>query len=1771
MSDLACLQLFLMDDRSWYDVSTQQLSYPQSTVKSTGHWIERLSAFLQIGQTDLQSQRTPAFPTPNDESKKRFESLTAPVNVPPSTSKHYDISQIKNDVTWLSKELDLNEEQALRVVLLEWQDRPKLKLRAGYSDAEIASLKNVYASQLAFDADFEAATFQLRNDEEFAKESSRRQRQVFIHFKECIGFARTWLALRNQSLEEELKVLIQKPPALDPIVELAVKQVQLFAQGLGGEDFHEQTAYILQTGRLYYISEILQSVFLAADNTQLVSPDIVKKWFECMADTLFLRNIEPSPLMPQQEVQRLEYLISLTSIALLQPARTIDHLETSWVTDMTVVSELQQILLNATDEGCTPAIPVAFTWSLILQDVRERGIAAKERRDSPNATRSLDSTSWDSATGRRSSIAGSTQQSIFEDIIDAVLAVSGLPDPISTVIQTTIENFNVANLITTMLKISKGLPFVQRLKSLTVQEIIVVALNTLPDAYGPIVLEPQFAVLEPDYVDVEACNNFLEQPDLLEGIFDNAAARFPHESYPLFRLCRLLACAFGDGKFNGNGDQYITFRLDSMKTFTHLAVGQFEHYHTVHEDENANLVELNQHTYAFPREVGLLTQGKGQSSALVIPANTEGEVISSSSPPVVKWKFEYSGLHLIGEWLELYYNGVLHEVIPMYEDPTSIASEMILLLTNLLATTSASESGSQDAVFSILEKVSSNLSFESNIVGLVFDILEQDIQAYKRKPTNDADSSVLHASLNFARAILMIQPSQFWRYIAKTSVASGNGLLSAIVLGVETTSNETSATLAVADLYSAMVTASLQRPLGLARSTLYKNDEKLYETIMLNLTQSMLEMYDSISQWRYVGKQKQTLVTKLNDSFASILYLAFGIGSEFSRSTICLKSAGRLLLDHLRPETVHDARSGPILNHMLDSVQLRESFVTSTTSGVCFCSLLGIAKILVETASNQRLPTSGLEHCLLDLAPVFVRNLDVNYPSETRLGVSVLYPASQLLCGLISSLSPTNPTSLLGYLGSVSAIDTISILATSPPDNTFALEAWRLLSELINRDQQWLSIVILTGSLPEQKGREKSATDDNGDGIVYRGRLLVSKGLDLLSRVEDVEKHLAQAVLQFMITAQQNWSWTLNVLRSRAEIFTVLIKFVTNRANLPSQLHGLHNFIATLITDFCSVYLQYAKSTRDKRVADTVTPLIEWLALNAISVKSYNASLHTNLSRNFENKFSIALSDFRRHARSSTDTDYYDINVIDTILSSNASWNTPSVHGQRHQSYRSEVERANTNLFMVDSELTLLKSFQSLLLEHASYFAELDSLKNVLAPIVRRCIDANSETNTKTAIHLQLFDNILQSRAETVLSLLQQMLRVKMTGSEVRELFKPAWESCLLENASYEKAMVNDDLTYWRTSLNAVLLALQFHLGKSKSAWKPLVSVSGPNQESAAAELLKHTTNIQAQIVEVGRVIIGQGLDTVVSIILEAKQAELQKPPSIRIDVEDSTKNVGLTDLRLILNFLTSVLRHPRLPEFRAQLAQVLINTGAIQTALRLYSFSHLLAGPDTGNDPIHGEIALRLLVSLSSLSECSEELAIEGVLSQLLTARVTTALQRMPEGVGNLDARQHCASLYAIWSQGILPLILNLLNAVGAPIASEVSTFINTFPNQLRKLSSAFQPRGEQGTGFLTLALAKEVSTMSLLSFILDDYRRAGASAAVDPSLIQTLQGFDDYKTSLISDLKEHLTLDKGVLARKIVPTTASEEAMGGKLVDQVLGEFRDAIACLTNGEEEI
>jgi nuclear pore complex protein Nup188 len=143
--------------------------------------------------------------------------------------------------------------------------------------------------------------------------------------------------------------------------------------------------------------------------------------------------------------------------------------------------------------------------------------------------------------------------------------------------------------------------------------------------------------------------------------------------------------------------------------------------------------------------------------------------------------------------------------------------------------------------------------------------------------------------------------------------------------------------------------------------------------------------------------------------------------------------------------------------------------------------------------------------------------------------------------------------------------------------------------------------------------------------------------------------------------------------------------------------------------------------------------------------------------------------------------------------------------------------------------------------------------------------------------------------------------------------------------------------------------------------------------------------------------------------------------------------------------------------------------------------------------------------------------------------------------------------------------------------MAGEISAFLNQFPSQMSKASTAFSyssfsQSNDASKGVISLASANEATTMALISHILAEYRAAGASAGVDALDIANLEGYDEHRKVLAEEI-EDLIGRPATLKAWIVATDAKEQVWlkDGNLEKKITEELRRAAMCLrsTEGEE--
>ena len=420
------------------------------------------------------------------------------------------------------------------------------------------------------------------------------------------------------------------------------------------------------------------------------------------------------------------------------------------------------------------------------------------------------------------------------------------------------------------------------------------------------------------------------------------------------------------------------------------------------------------------------------------------------------------------------------------------------------------------------------------------------------------------------------------------------------------------------------------------------------------------------------------------------------------------------------------------------------------------------------------------------------------------------------------------------------------------------------------------------------------------------------------------------------------------------------------------------------------------------------------------------------------------------------------------------------------------------------------------------------------------CLRANADNNLPDAF----FERLVRSRADLAFTLLESLNRSKCAEDEVKKILPAAWNTLRSHHTDLEAAFTALDADYHRMLIKVLYLAIQVHTYDYTSSSAESWSQNSNTATSLTLEIISAT--------------IAPGFRSLTNLLLESPQL------------------VSPSDFLILTALLRSCLRVPNVARNSEQLMNAFSDSQTPRCASTLLSWSDQLA-VSTSGDPIYGEVSIMFLLELSTLPALAETLAVEGVLSYLLTTSLVGMLQDRYYGPFDNPPR-----MYTLWSRGILPLLLNLLHAVGPPIAAEVAAALNTFPHQLSHAGQAFgkstrnifvpyRPDGEA----ITLSMTQEAQSLSLIINILRTFREAGASAAVIASQIKDIK----WDAAQVKDDIEGWLQRRGALRDRIVPTNEREEAwmsmkpekreMGeSKLEEKIVNELMGVVGILGSSE---
>lgn len=417
-----------------------------------------------------------------------------------------------------------------------------------------------------------------------------------------------------------------------------------------------------------------------------------------------------------------------------------------------------------------------------------------------------------------------------------------------------------------------------------------------------------------------------------------------------------------------------------------------------------------------------------------------------------------------------------------------------------------------------------------------------------------------------------------------------------------------------------------------------------------------------------------------------------------------------------------------------------------------------------------------------------------------------------------------------------------------------------------------------------------------------------------------------------------------------------------------------------------------------------------------------------------------------------------------------------------------------------------------------------------------------------------VFQGLALSRGELAFSLLQRLFEVKSTQDELENVLSAAWDTLRDYETDVALAFSGPNADYYRILLKILLLSLQSYLLVSSSQRRrrygsELEGVDGlPNHSISAAAT--------RTAVEIFGVIVTQGFRSLTTLL------------------HDDPARSSPADFALIIAISRAVLHMPGIGNHIAQLLSHFLDSQITLHASALLSWSDQIT---THHDPVYAELSISFLLSLSEMPSLAECLAVEGLLVHLSSTNLINFL-RQNTGVGPFD---NPSRLYSIWYRGVLPLLLNLLTAIGAPIASEIACTLNTFPAQLKRASNTFgsKPISSKNStaDSITLSMAIESQNLALIRKILGSFRQAGPSAGVDADQIVELT----WDQAQVKDDIEHWMQRRAALRSRIMPSNEKEKTWAwlpplsttneaeNRLEEKVLEEMEAVLRLLDDNDQ--
>lgn len=1702
------------------------------------------------------------FPAASPQTKTTFDTITAPINASQPPNNDYNLQQLKDDALWLSKDLGIDEVSALRCAIVEWRQRP--------ADILLGKVQNGANSQDLTQSYFgkskaSAGAVEEKTGVDFEDTDLRRQRLVRTCLDErsaasaCsallvslaagvsgndlpatpispkTGTQTTWIMLQARRVYDDI-VGKQTTCALSPCIKAATslsKTLEGSAQWPTALKDRPDLAVVYYDSVIQDLVNIVRvAMVLAFTPGTPVSPEDARDWFKLMESTGFFSDLSPMSAAQNVYIPILQCLVSITAAAMLKLPETLENIArrrdaaqsvkapsypdlgpVHFITDDSCVKEINITLFQAADVGNKIAGPAIWAWSIITMIIRDHAqidkAQAQAQPDEDGRAPSAMEKTWEALQGYEFGDHKENPPQFFAtvatDYMQVYTIIANLSNSLASAFSSDTDSSTTLVGRSVLFELVRAsLPLVQ---------------------YGEEVLEALSALFTPDIPTRSFCDAsgplyeraLSDYDGFRPFVLDMAIARYPYEISPLLRILTSLATVREDDV------SMVVELMDDLRSFTVLVPEHFRSYALDHEDEGTNRMHLTENFSIFDSRPSLnYYQSQEDSRALVladggvsnaistITEGASGVIVSDNRPFVLKLDHCHSGLAYLGVLLStLLPNSELITPPSAHGLDRYTASEIVALIVVLIKGASDREESDH-----ILGRFGFSLRDDLDIVTILSEIMELELLAFIDQTVHEGSLQLLIACIDFFDALVAYTPERTWSWLSRSSllgINAGVSALVAVVSGVEVRVGQYGFLNSCIRLYESILDDATygvvkrkpkpdalqpRRRFDSPMETPEQTPERTISLVLAAYTRIAQDVLLNLNEWGFgILEEKAIVVTRLCNAFNGLLTASYGIDPDVNGD----KKLTDVLSVAATTQTVSDFVLAPLSTVLAQGVEVNETSLVPAQQGMIESQTISVCKYLTTVIRTLKLRsgTAGsLPTQLIKLTPLLTTLLAARQ--------SYRQPIAELLAELLAPAAADNTElpSILGQLNraeSKSFLDLLSQLDLPLTDLKTECTIWQFLTAILESSQQYFTMYLLTGSLPKEKYK-------SGEKAEAR-RTILGHALEQLADIRNMKPARAIAMLHFVAKAQQVWIWATNEVRTKSDFLKNALAWLNNlkpmsrSGNVTEIKNGIPEIhMASLICDVLAVNMHASLEIGDKSQLKSIVPNLTFFTEQAVKVDGYNNSLHSNFAKNLPRNLPCTPADFRRtraNPASLGDDYFYDVKLAKKMLAFDAHW-----HGK--QGFGEEFCRANINLSLVESQTRLLNSWKTLATTLAECVDTDPALQQVLAGTVHNALEANNNTN----LDMPYAAELLQTRADLAFVLASRLVSMKSEIEPVRNLLPLAWHLVKTSPVDFDVANTPQDLKYYTTLLQILYLSLQPHTYLDP---KPLAAGMGN-----IALLSPSTSAILIEMV--GRTI----------------------APGFRALCGNLHTNMELaqaSDFLLLSALLRALLSVRGVHHIHAQIADMIAGSSLVRGGLSLFSWSDQLA-EHTEQDPVYGGIAVNFLVSLSSVPQVAELMATEGVLSQLSSANLSN-YYRKDGGKGPFDEP---ARMFAIWTEGFLPLCLNLLNAVGPAIAAEISSFLNSFPAQLQRAERSLinakpSPRNPRA-GAVTLGTVSEARSLIFISLVLRSASLIGAAEGIAAGEIEELR----MNVQALRDDVESLTKMERSLRDRIIPATERE-----------------------------